>query len=81
MEAVSVHLRKVDRRVLTRRCEDYHGQEVDKLLTVVEGFGEAFIYTSTTHGRVSVVMEITGPILKFVVLKNNKVGNKKHVEL
>ena len=61
MEAVSVHLREVNSRVLTRGSEDCHGQEVSQTLTSLVGCWGLFIYASLTLGGVAVVMEITSP--------------------
>ena len=52
--------------MLTRTGEDYHGEEVVKILTGREGCWEAFI---STLGWVAVGMEIAGPVLYFLVLK------------
>ena len=69
-EAVNVHLREVDSGVLTRRGEDYHGQEVGKILTGREGCWETFIHAPITLSLVAVVMEITGPVPQLCILEN-----------
>ena len=61
-EAVNVHLRAVDSGVLTRTGEDYHGQEVGKILSGREGCWETFIHAPITLSLVAVVMEITYPV-------------------
>ena len=72
MEAVSVHLRKVDSRVLARGSEDCHGQEVGETLTGIEGRGDVYTRASIRLGWVAVVMEITGPALYFIVLTKKR---------
>ena len=61
LEAVSVHLREVNSRVLTRGSKDCHGQEMSQAFTSLVGGWSLFIHTSLTLGGVAVVMEITGP--------------------
>ena len=73
MKAVSVELRKVDSGVLAWRGEDCHGQVMDESLARLERVRKTFLMFSifVNSGRISIYIDIMGPVLELGVLKNN----------